>query len=437
MQKISYILGADSKLFIILSFGAFSLLVPMVFDVNVFFEIFCFFVLSCLISSYRSNSWSFSPLKIFTPIFFFYSSSYIFFSELDGASYNSLVIPLSILSILFYFLGVVLKNENSFNKFKENKVRVPDSSEIIVIGMLKIIFIFILFLFSLYILRSGVTSKLQLMGTLNDKGLGWVFSLVSIFITLCSIDYFYKKRITLGLILSMLLIFVLYSVTGQRGFLFHLAFSLFAVSCFINRSVFSFRFYPILVFVIILLPLSQLAKGFLISDKDVEYVIDYKLISLGEFSSAGKNLSFILDYFENTRFGFKLFYMDILRTLGVDGVSSTNVYFNKEMRTGLGYNDTYGWGFSLVAQSYLSFGYFGVCVFFYTLGTLSQSLYNMVYKNVFYLVCYINFIYYLVFGIRADLASLLSLGLKNNIFSILFIFILINFSGLILKKARK
>jgi hypothetical protein len=89
------------------------------------------------------------------------------------------------------------------------------------------------------------------------------------------------------------------------------------------------------------------------------------------------------------------------------------IFFLKYFDTGAGV------GFSMVAVGYVNFGYPGIVGLFLFMGWAMRKLYERTAKSLLYLIFYLCFIPVFVLSSRADLATVVSQGLKHILATIL------------------
>jgi len=205
-------------------------------------------------------------------------------------------------------------------------------------------------------------------------------------------------------------------IQGERDPVFRLVFLLLFLYFSFKRN---FTFFYYLMFfssVIIVVPFSQLLKGvFLSGNFDMT---SFALTSVlgNEFISAGRNLYAVILYSDGSYKPFLIF-NDFIRGLfpkfiiGDNFISSTN-WYNNQFRLKNSFSGSSGWGFSIIAQSYLVFGYVGVILSALFTGGVLKWFYHRTVLSARYFAFYMMLIITFIYVIRADYATLFSQGFK-------------------------
>lgn len=142
-----------------------------------------------------------------------------------------------------------------------------------------------------------------------------------------------------------------------------------------------------------------------------------------DFVSASKNLQIILlDESTRGQFGGLTWLSAFSRALKLDEILQFEALSPIKW-----YNQTYfapnrsGQGFSLVAEGYVNFGYFGIFILFMFVGFLVRRIYHRSNKGSFHFLFYVLSVPVFMYSIRADLANIISPLLWQNGLSLLFL----------------
>ena len=376
----------------------------------------------CILLMYSAKGYGvLHPLSWFPIFFFLYVFAFPVYQHLDGqvTSDTSRLVPIGLLALIGFSTPLIFLNQ----KIELPQIKLDDK----VINFLWLVLAAICIFLIIYVLKMGISSKREFLD--NIGGLGGMFAVFSILPALYCLKVVKYKKIGFldpyfyG---TLFLLLIAFGVTGERDYIFRYFLFLFLI-------YFSYKKYrPIylilsVIFAFIVMPFTQLLKGYLISDDKnySEYKLDLNEIFYGEFFSAGRNLHYIISRNENLYWGETLLW-DLKRFF--------NFIFTKQESTGSWFNNTYrvqygnygdsGWGFSLVAEGYLNFSYFGVFFIYFLVGLVTYEICKLSKKNSYLFLYYLMYIPVVIYVTRADLANYLSLTFKINLFFILLIYVL-------------
>ena len=180
-------------------------------------------------------------------------------------------------------------------------------------------------------------------------------------------------------------------------------------------------------FVMCMLPLSHIYKYYFLTGTITSTkVFNFNTLLFdflnGEFISASKNLQVLInnEFYTNALFKGKTILNDFIR-----------IFMKTNFTHGKWYNDTFfphvkttGYGFTIVGEGYINFGYLGVILVFIILALFIRVLYRNYYKNMYSFCIYIYTIPLYMYAIRADLANIFSPLIKHLLLSMLIIYIM-------------
>jgi oligosaccharide repeat unit polymerase len=313
------------------------------------------------------------------------------------------------LSLLGYFTASIV-----LAKKKTIFVNLPDNISISQ-GVIKT-FLLLLFLLTITVplsfLLSGATNKADF-----DNQFGSVFSFFNLIFALYILKRKENKLISLHIILPMIYLFITSLLLGERDVFF--SFMLLIIFFAYRRlNVSKVKLFSICFLLIALIPiLGQFKNFFTRADlTNVEQVpIGISLLN-GEFRSAGYNINYILGQDVELKYGESLindFFRVIVPRFLYSVENSVSWYNNKYhphiVAQGRGY------GFSLAAEGYVNFGFFGVYLWFLLAGSLIVTLYNKSYQSTFYLAIYLIMLPIFIYAIRGDFSTIFSPLLKQII----------------------
>tara|TARA_B100000900_G_scaffold416128_1_gene449301 strand:- start:511 stop:1791 length:1281 start_codon:yes stop_codon:yes gene_type:complete len=397
------------------------LFLPIVFVDSIVMKSFYFLLLSICYGfmSYKKNRAIHDPRVLFIPILAIYSSFY----PLQQMIVPNQILPIDMeilnyslnLSLIFTFTVAFVFELTSKPKYTYNiryeTIRSSDKLFLLIILAISIT-LFILIYFR------AASNKQDLYSFANS------LQLFTLFFGTFLLTRLLASRATKLISMPTILIFILsvfsMLIQGERDVIFR--FLLLTVIIF-----FSFRknpkisiYFMLIGVMILVVPISQIFKGILNYNTFTGLSFDAELIAnlllSNEFISAGRNLYATILYSapgENSWF----FFTDIVRGLfpiGIFGgeiVSSTN-WYNSEFREINGFSGSAGWGFSIIAQGYIIGGIWGVIIMAILIALSLGSLFNMSFKSLNHYVFYLFFLSASIYAVRADLATVLSLGVK-------------------------
>lgn len=299
-------------------------------------------------------------------------------------------------------------------------------------------------LVALYAISIGVSSKREYLNAAK----GDVVLRFIVIAHVLSFSYFFylvNKSLAIGKLyidryffVVLVAMFLLFAIMGERDFVFRLFLVAFLLYCHLRFASTRFILFFMLVVAIFLLPITQFMKGFLVTGLSLadSNAFDFESILFGEFASSSRNIHMLITYDWQYDYGYSLF-TDLLRSLPVfgGGFSSTTQWYNEVYRVNHGIGGTSGWGFSLAGQGLITGGYLGVFVVFFLVGIISRIINSFAMKSSLSLAVYLVFISAVIYALRADLANLLSQGIKNPIFALISLLIFFKcYSVLLVRK---
>lgn len=366
------------------------------------------------------------PYFWYSTIFTLYSISYpILYSAniITRFGYNKQLIILQWLALTVFLLvfsplsNITMNKDKKYIDIKLNKY------------VINFIWCFLL-IATLLISRAGYTSKKDIYASGNIF-VNFAFSLATLFTIIYMYNLIYKliskAKIDVLLVIkvwSAIILLTLFS--GERDLLFRLivvtVFILYLFNKIKNRHI-----VLAIPFVIIALPLSHSFKYFFLSGQINELnILDFKSLIYeflnGEFVSASKNLQVILNNSQITEgyFGGRTIINDFVR-----------IFFETDFSHGRWFMQSFfphtthtEYGFTLVGQGYINFGYLGVILIFALLALFLRILYKNASKNIFYMIMYLYSVPLFMYAIRADIANIFSPFIKYLLLGIIFMYIL-------------
>lgn len=361
------------------------------------------------------------PLSWFPIFFFLYAFAFPVYQNLDNqvTPYTFQLVPISFLALIGFSTPLMFLNE---------KTALPSVSlESKKIDFLWTLVASVCVLLILYVFKIGVTSKREFLD--NIGGIGSFFVVFTLLpIIHCMKVVKYKKIDFLDPFFygTLLLLLLVFGVTGERDYLFRYLLFLFLIYFTFTRYKVSYLLAAVFLSFIVM-PFTQVVKGYLISENGFQVDYDFNLQDLfyGEFFSAGRNLHYILEKNSNFYYGETLIW-DLKRFLSFifPSQQSTGAWFNDTYRVQFGNHGESGWGFSLVAEGYLNFYLFGVFFIYFIIGMATYYIYKMSSRNIYYFIYYLMYVVVVVYVTRSDLANYLSSVLKINLFFVFLIFLI-------------
>lgn len=280
---------------------------------------------------------------------------------------------------------------------------------------------------SIIIVREGYANKKEIYSSGN------IFLLLSInFTIILTIIYMYqlifqinrKNKLDKLLIIKVAIsIFIITMFTGERDLIFRfLVVSILILYTFnkINNK----HLFLLTPLIIVGLPFSHIYKYFFLTGSITSSIeinpgnLFFEFLD-GEFISASRNLQVLLNNSEFTKglFSGSSILNDFIR-----------IFYTTGFTHGQWYNDTFfpdvattGYGFTLVGEGYVNWGYYGVILVFMVIGFFIRFLYLKSNKNIYFLVIYLYTVPIYMYSIRADLGNIFSPFIKHLLFSMLVI----------------
>lgn len=186
---------------------------------------------------------------------------------------------------------------------------------------------------------------------------------------------------------------------------------------------------------ILTLPVMQAMKGLLIGSQNEMLLGVYDVFGR-EFKSSGRVFSTILERWPGFMFG-ETFLWDIQRTFAIGPLSTDNVstskWFNREF---IGHEGA-GWGFSLVGEMYLNFGWPMIVVAFAVIGRVARRLYRLQDRSGLHLVGYAVTVSIMIYSIRGDGATLIGSPLKLVLLPAFMLVVLEQYASQLARVQRK
>lgn len=392
---------------------------------NIAFLLVSFFLTTVYFTYINAHKGAIHPACWFSAFYFayatFYSFSEIFYTGVSSTTSD--VIAIGYFAYLAFIIPVVIYD---FVFVKDQGFDLPDGDG----GLLIILFLNIICLLSaLFIATQGLTSKREVMDSLGGSTLSFMLSffvLLSVALFNSQMNHFLRHNkfsfMSFWYILSLAVLLFGYGVTGERDYIFRYAFMVYIFLFTFSRK---FRFYypfGALFLLVLLLPLSQSFKGFLLSEQEAGTTsLDIKLFE-GEFISAGRNLDYIVSLDLDDMHGVTYLW-DLKRSL-VPGSEqmSTGKWFNEYLRVKYGNSGESGWGFSLVAEGYLNFGLVGVFIQYFVLSMITLFVYRLSHRGRYFLLYYLFYAASFVYVQRADFANYIGFCLKVNLIFVFFLY---------------
>lgn len=283
---------------------------------------------------------------------------------------------------------------------------------------------------ALVIKKGGYGNKKEIYSS-NNIFLNIAFYLAIIF----TIMYMYElinnivkfKKVNIKLIVkvgSAILFMTMFS--GERDLLFRFL-AVTVLVLYVFKKINNLHLIMMIPFVMCMLPLSHIYKyyfltGTITSTKIFNFnTLLFDFLN-GEFISASKNLQVLInnEFYTNALFQGKTILNDFIR-----------IFMKTNFTHGKWYNDTFfphvkttGYGFTIVGEGYVNFGYLGVILVFIILALFIRVLYRNYYKNMYSFCIYIYTIPLYMYAIRADLANIFSPLIKHLLLSMLIIYIM-------------
>ncbi|MDF1782240.1 MAG: O-antigen polysaccharide polymerase Wzy [Alcanivoracaceae bacterium] len=402
---------------------------------GVYTALISFFFCAFFLSYFTQKVGSLNPLSWF-PLFFFAYSSFYTLNEIIFTSHNGdlwLGVFLGHLALAAFSLPVL-----GYYIVKGMHLYRPEIKYSLPAGLFYVVWavcgaaIFWVFL-------GGFKSKREVIDSFSGSISSYLmisFLLLAAISIIRNIESFRKGagfwEWKVGI--SFFVLLLGYGVTGERDFVFRYLFML-VVVLFLYRWKFS-AVYPALIILAMafLLPLSQALKGVVIVDHVDFSLVSQRSIFENEFSSAGRNLQYVIDS-KLTRMNGLTYVWDFRRAMPfVEGGQSAGKWFNEVLRMRYGDGGTSGWGFSLVAEGYMNFGKMGVAVQYFVLGVITLVVFLLSRRGGLYLLFYVFYLASFIYVQRADLANYLGFCFKLNLFIVFCVWFAVKGQKVLLRK---
>ena len=349
--------------------------------------------------------------------FFLYACSYSISSLIGGVfeyGYNKEVMVLQALAYCIFILVIpVEKSDELFIDYEKNVTVFYDvMNSTNALKLFVAICKGIVFLAALFALKGGYYNKSEMYGSGS-----YLIFFGTRFSLLLTIIYIYMeisalkstRRIDFWQMISCgipIIAFSLFSGERDRAFIFIVA----TVYVLYYSRKLKKKYFVVLVPVFsLLIPLSSKFKYFFLAGR-VRDSVDISsvdgLISTffgGEFSSVGRNLHLLVNNASYTKSYFHgaSLLNDIVRVfLNVGKLHGA--WFQKNI------THTTGYGFTIVGEGYVNFGYFGVVIIASIIGLLIRWIYKKAKQSEYWLMLYVYAIPVFIYAIRADLGNILS-----------------------------
>ena len=383
-----------------------------------------FFVL-IVVAMTRSEAYGIlHPVSWFSIFFYLYAVSFPLLMTFEGYQDERLyqIIPLSVVTYCAFIAPIVF-----ITPFTLNAPRIKINGQALQAAHWSVLGVCVFLLF--YVASQGIASKREFVDFSRGSSIGLLLSVFSLAALMFAVQLLASTRrgrrnelrIEMFNVLSVLTILVLavgYGVTGERDYIFRvLLFGFLVLFCTQYREKYHFYYLLIAVFALVLvLPLSQAAKAVVLTKE-----LNYSGFESGdffrtEFSSAGRNLYYLMSKGLND-YGGETLVWDLKRYVGIffPGQESTGMWFNNHLRSVFGDESSSGWGFSLMGEGYLNFGYIGAPLMFLFVGGVTACVYSIAGRSDICFIFYLAYIPMMIYVLRADFANFLSLGFKINL----------------------
>ncbi|HDR8073367.1 TPA: oligosaccharide repeat unit polymerase, partial [Bacillus cereus] len=254
-----------------------------------------------------------------------------------------------------------------------------------------------------------------------------VLLLIILYIYRLTEKFLFNNQIDTGLIIKTGIVIMLMVIfSGERDILFRYV-VITGLILYYFKIIKNIHLPLLIPVAVIAMPLTHVYKYYFldgttrVSSLDANTNIFFEFLS-GEFVTASRNLQVLINNSSMTE-GLYNGYTILnatLRTLFLDTDFSLISW----------YNDTFfpqltktGYGFTLVGEGYVNWGYWGIVIVFSIFGLFIKLLYKKSNKNIYYFTIYIYTIPIYMYSIRADLTNIFSPFVKQLLFSMLLIYI--------------
>lgn len=362
----------------------------------------------------------FHPYVWFSIFFSLYSLSYPIlyaFGYISKFGYSKELVLLQWLALVIFLLVVTPNNYEKNNLIIQPKNMLFNKISINVFSISLVVS-------TLIIALKGYTHKNEIYSSGNIfliLSFRLALLLIIIFMYELIYDLVRKGKINKYLFLKTFCSIILFTLyTGERDLFFRLiiiyGLILYRYSKINNKVILILAPIGILA-----LPLSHMYKYYFLT-KSVSSAIQINFRTIffefldGEFISASRNLQILLNDSDYTKglFHGKTIINDFIR-----------VFFNTEFTHGEWYHNqffsevmTTRYGFTLVGQGYINFGYVGVVLIFTMLGIFIKYLYKNSNNSIYGLMIYVYSVPLVIYSIRADLGNIMSPFVNHLLMSI-------------------
>lgn len=361
------------------------------------------------------------PITLFSLFYYPYSTWFCYYSMLTGQyddAYMVYSLELSYLGLfVFAFVGVLysyfkprhnysdfIYSENIVYSIQSIRTLILLSSSIILISVIQVLtsgamnkrevlelsYTFLFFVGYLgYVLTAGIL--LYALVKTKNNGFGKLFS---------SFHFTYV----------VFVLFCGYLFLGERDLVFRFIFCMLMLYFSHKKTANIFILTVIMTSLVLILPVSQAAKGLLLPASSFSMNYELHRIFFGEFMAPSRNLYMLISHGVEHSYSFLV--SDFMRAFvpfGSElGFKSTTSWYNGEYRVDNGFSGTSGWGFTLIGQGYLLGRSFGVMVIMSIVSGCLHLLYFRRFNSCYWFVFYLLALSTSIYCIRADMANLFS-----------------------------
>lgn len=296
-------------------------------------------------------------------------------------------------------------------------------------------FLVIIIIAVIFINLGGYTGKAEIYSS-NNIFYNIVFSAVYIvhvlYVYFLIESFSFNKRVNNTLIIKTgISLGLITAFSGERDILFtFIVISILSLYAFkIIRKRHLILLGPLSL---ISIPLSNIYKYYLLTGVTSGSSLSVASFFQGEFVSASRNIMVLLNnkILTNGIFNGSTLIHDAIRAIAPSTSFSSVAWYKQQFFSW----HSVGYGFTLVGEGYINWGYLGVVVVFVIVGLFVKFIYYKSNNNLYTLTIYISTIPLCLYGIRADLANIFSPFVKHILFSIFIIYFL---DKIVLKKNRK
>jgi oligosaccharide repeat unit polymerase len=356
----------------------------------------------------------FNPLHPSTwlvPFIYLYNFSIFILEQLGVRDANSSIISFFILWSCLAVSSIILSLTPTIDRaaFKIKKYRNAPTAALW-IGLIALsILINYLFLTNGYIRKSEAVTS----------GISQLYPALSILVTVSTIFLLIVNNKINYILISSLSLLALIStalITGERNFLFSYIIAVMMI-CFIRGYINTKQIMILATLSILAIPLFGSAK--LVFQKGgVELPSPTQLIVgifNGEFRSAGSNFDVLVRNSEDYSFQYgSTFVSNVARSIipsfiaripGPGGWFNDTFYAERRAQG-------YGMGFTLFGEGYLNFGTTGALLMAAAIAAIAGYAYRQSQRSTLNIILYIGLMPLLIYGLRADVANILSPFIK-------------------------